>query len=159
MEERAERLEWAVYDDDVATVRKLLAAGALANAVDEFGTPLVTLAVSRCSGGALRALVEYGGRLDIASYERRPLLHNVISGQDLPEMLPLLLELGADARSVDSHGWTALHVAAAYGYAGSARLLLKAGADPTARTSNGLTPADMAMTNGHHNLAEVLSVP
>jgi ankyrin repeat protein len=85
-------------------------------------------------------------------------LHGVIIGRDLPAMLPLLLELGADVRAVDFHGWTALHVAAAYGYARSARLLLDAGVDPEARTPNGLTPADMAMTNGHHDLSETLGV-
>jgi cytohesin len=68
----------------------------------------------------------------------------------------VLLELGADVREVDSHGWTVLHVAAAYGYVRSARLLLDAGADPAARTPNGLTPADMALTNGHYELSVIL---
>jgi ankyrin repeat protein len=74
-------------------------------------------------------------------------------------MLPVLLELGADVqRPLNSHGWTALHVAAAYGYVRSARFLLDAGADPAARTSDGLTPAEMATANGHHDLVEILDV-
>jgi uncharacterized protein len=56
-------------------------------------------------------------------------------------------------------GWTALHVAATYGYIRSVRLLLDAGADPAARTPDGLTPAQMAAANGHHELVEILGAP
>jgi ankyrin repeat protein len=73
--------------------------------------------------------------------EGRPPLHGVVAGGDLPRMLPVLVEWGADVRAVDSHGWTVLHVAGAYGYVGSTRLLLDAGADLAARTPGGLTPA------------------
>jgi ankyrin repeat protein len=154
--EVGERLEWAVYDDDVTTVRELLAAAADANAVNEDGVRLVELALSRCSAGSLRALVEAGGSLEVADERGRPPLHGVVAGADLPPMLSVLLELGADVRSVDLRGWTVLHVAGAYGYVGSARLLLDAGADTAARTPNGLTPADMAMTNGHYELSVIL---
>ena len=71
----------------------------------------------------------------------------------------VLLELGAEVQQpLNSHGWTAVHVAVAYGYVRSARLLLDAGADPAARTSDGFTPAEMAMANGHHDLVEILGV-
>ncbi|MBC6464475.1 ankyrin repeat domain-containing protein [Actinomadura alba] len=154
MDEVAEVLGWAVYDDDADTVRRLLAGGADPNGVDDDDIPFMETAVSRCSSGALRVLVEYGGRLDGTTGGRRPLLYCLVAGGDLRTMLPVLVELGADVRQpLNSHGWTALHFAAAYGDMRSARLLLDAGADPAARTLNGLTPADMAMGNGHHDVA------
>lgn len=157
MDEVAEQLGHAVYHDDAGTVRRLLAAGADPNGVDEIDIPFMDTAVWRGSRGALRVLVEYGGRLDGGVSGRSPLLHGVVAGCDLPEMLPVLLKLGADVRQpLNSHGWTALHIAAAYGYARSARFLLDAGADPAARAIDGLTPADMATANGHYDLVEIL---
>jgi cytohesin len=148
-----------VYHDDAVTVRRLLAAGADPNEVDEIDLPFMETAVWRGSSGALRVLVEYGGRLDGAANGGSPLLYNVVAGCDLPAMLPVLLELGADVQQpLNSHDWTALHVAAAHGYVRSARSLLDAGADPAARTSDGLTPADMATANGHHDLVKILDV-
>ena len=159
MEEVAEQLGHAVYHDDAITVRRLLAAGADPNGVDEIDIPFMDTAVWRCSSGALRALVEYGGRLDGAANGGSPLLYNLVAGCDLPAMLPVLLELGADVQQpLNSHDWTALHVAAAYGYVRSARFLLDAGADPAARTSDGLRPAEMAAANGHHDLVEILDI-
>jgi ankyrin repeat protein len=48
-----------------------------------------------------------------------------------PEMVALLLELGADPRATDGSGATPLHFAAGHGHADVVRLLLAAGADPT----------------------------
>ncbi|MDN3351238.1 ankyrin repeat domain-containing protein [Actinomadura sp. DC4] len=159
VEEVAEQLGHAVYHNDVVTVRRLLAAGTDPNGVDEFDIPFMDTAVTRGSVDALRVLVAYGGRLDGAASGGSPLLYHVVAGCDLPAMLPVFLELGAEVQQpLNSHGWTALHVAAAYGYARSARLLLDTGADPAARTSDGLTPAEMARANGQHDLAEILGV-
>jgi ankyrin repeat protein len=159
VDEVAEQLGYAVYHDDVVTVRRLLAAGADPNGVDEIDIPFMDTAVARGSVGALRVLVEYKGRLDGTANGGSPLLYHVVVGCDLPAMLPVLVELGADVQKpLNSHDWTALHVAAAYGYIHSARLLLDAGADPAARTSDGLTPAELAMANGHHDLIKILNV-
>ncbi|WP_214108137.1 ankyrin repeat domain-containing protein [Acrocarpospora catenulata] len=147
-----ESLEWAVFDGDTAEVRAmLLGGGADPNAVNEDGTSLVKLAVSYCHHGVLRVLVEFGATLDVPS-----LLHNLVSGRDLPDMLPVLLELGADANARDSAGWMPLHFASAYGYEGSARVLLDAGAEINATTSGGLTAAEIARRNGHDALASLL---
>ena len=48
-----------------------------------------------------------------------------------PEMVALLLELGADPTATDGSGATPLHFAAGHGHADVVRLLLAAGADPT----------------------------
>jgi ankyrin repeat protein len=50
-----------------------------------------------------------------------------------PEIVVLLLELGADPKATDGSGATPLHFAAGHGHADVVRLLLAAGADPTIR--------------------------
>ncbi|HMJ17730.1 MAG TPA: ankyrin repeat domain-containing protein, partial [Gemmatimonadaceae bacterium] len=52
-----------------------------------------------------------------------------------PEMVTLLIELGADPLATDGSGVTPLHVAARHGHADVVRLLLAAGADPSIRDS------------------------
>ncbi|GAA1007667.1 hypothetical protein GCM10009556_019550 [Acrocarpospora pleiomorpha] len=146
-----ESLGWAVFDGDTAGVRAILLDGADPNAVDEDGTPLVELAVHYRRTDVLRVLVEFGANLDVPS-----LLHNLVAGQDLPDMLPVLLELGADANARDSTGWMPLHFVSAYGYQGSARVLLNAGAEINAITSEGLTAAEIAQRNGHGALVTLL---
>ncbi|WP_170990962.1 ankyrin repeat domain-containing protein [Herbidospora galbida] len=145
-----ESLGWAVFDGDTAGLRGMLLSGADPNVVDD-GTPLVELAVRFGRIGVLRVLVEFGGTLDVPS-----LLHNVVAGRELPDMLLVLLELGADVNARDSAGWMPLHFASAYGYEGSARALLDAGADITAITREGLTAAEIAQRNGHGTLASLL---
>jgi len=57
------------------------------------------------------------------------------SRMNRPEMVTLLIELGADPLATDRSGVTPLHVAARHGHADVVRLLLAAGADPSIRDS------------------------
>ena len=52
-----------------------------------------------------------------------------------PEMVSLLLELGASPSATDGSGVTPLHLAAGHGHADVVRLLLAAGADPSIHDS------------------------
>nr|WP_245674824.1 hypothetical protein [Herbidospora cretacea] len=89
-----ESLGWVVFDGDTAGLRAMLLSGADPNVVDD-GTPLVELAVRFGRIGVLRILAEFGATLDVPS-----LLHNVVAGRELPDMLLVLLELGADVTPV-----------------------------------------------------------
>jgi cytohesin len=137
-------------------VRALLEAGADPNLVTDLGEPILADPVRRQDEGAVRLLVEFGGRLEALDNERGSALHRVISFRDRPPLAAVLIDLNVPVNQADRHGWTPLHLAAAYGYLGSVGLLLDRGADMTARTLHGLTPADIAAQNGFSHVAEVL---
>jgi ankyrin repeat protein len=77
-----------------------------------------------------------------------------------PEMVTLLLELGADPKATDASGVTALHFAARHGHADVLRLLLAAGADPTIRDSEHDSDAiGWAEFFRHPEIVEILRNP
>lgn len=152
-------LEQAVLSGHEEIVRTLLVAGADPNLVTDLDEPILADALRRQDEGMVRVLVEFGASLAALDDEYGSVLHHEIASRDLPSFAGVLLDLHVPVNQADRNGWTPLHLAAAYGYEGSVRLLLDRGADVTVRTLHGLTPADLAANNGHSRLAVVLSDP
>ncbi|MGF1448161.1 MAG: ankyrin repeat domain-containing protein [Opitutales bacterium] len=74
----------------------------------------------------------------------------------LPEGLPVaraLVEAGADMNLVCEHGWTPLHIAAAWGHLEVVQYLVERGADPTPPDINGQTPQQLAQAQGREEVA------
>ena len=67
-----------------------------------------------------------------------------------------LLAGGSHANARDNSGNTALHYAAAFGYAEMAQILVDAGADVDAPGRIGNTPLHLASQEGHSNIAAIL---
>jgi ankyrin repeat protein len=68
----------------------------------------------------------------------------------------LLLERGADMKSLDSFGRTPLHLASCCGYAKVVSLLIDRGADLDAEESKKGTPLHLALRSGHKDTVQLL---
>lgn len=73
-----------------------------------------------------------------------------------PRLLQRLIAHGADLDARDSHGMSALHVAAALAREEELKLLVAAGAAPDRRAADGQTPLGVALATGRRDLADWL---
>jgi ankyrin repeat protein len=128
-------LHWAAFNDDLASARLLLTAGAKAEAVTRVGaiTPLL-MASRNGSAGLVAALVNAGADVNRANAEgTTPLMQAAASGS--VETVRLLLDRGAvvDAKDI-AHAQTPLMYAASLNRAAVVKLLLARGADSSLTT-------------------------
>ena len=72
------------------------------------------------------------------------------------DVVPILLDAGADVNARQHGGWTALHAAAANGDGALVELLLSRGADAAIANDAGVTAAAIARDRGHGAIAELL---
>lgn len=104
-------LEYAIYHSPIAFIRTLLDLGADPNPTDHIGFPplIAALSCSRSQQGS----------------PARP---------DVPEIITMLLEFGADPNGRGINDYTPLHMAVAERNVRAVKILLDAGADPGLRT-------------------------
>lgn len=127
-------LHWAIYNDDVELVARLLKAGADPNVANDYGsTPLGEAAVVAHTA-VIKALLDAGADANgIGKDGETPLM--VVARSSNVEAARLLLEGGADVNAKEA--WreqTALIWAAAQKQPAMIRLLLEHGAEPNARS-------------------------
>ena len=72
-----------------------------------------------------------------------------------PELLPVLIEAGANVDAQDSKGATALLYASIHGHIDSARILIEAGADVNVRMGR-TTALGFALEHEHADLVRLL---
>jgi len=72
------------------------------------------------------------------------------------DLVPMLVEKGANPKKADADGVTPLHEAAQAGHADVVKALLDRGADPKARDALGKTPLDYAKEWGRDDVVALL---
>ncbi len=88
--------------------------------------------------------------------EKVKVLLAATAGRDHVGIVEILLRKGASIDLTNSHGRTALSIAAREGSTNSVRLLLDKGANRQPRDQNGLNASDYASRNGHTGIVEML---
>jgi ankyrin repeat protein len=129
-------LHWAVYRDDAAAVRSLIASGADVKATTRIGaiTPL-SLACTNGDAAVIELLLKAGADVKAANTDGATALMLAAASGSV-DAVKVLLNHGADVNAKESaHGQTALMFAAAKNRAGVIELLLKRGADATVTTT------------------------
>jgi uncharacterized protein len=128
-------LHWAVYRDDAAMVRTLIASGADVKATTRVGdiTPL-SLACTTGDSSVIEVLLKAGADVNAATADgATPLMLAAASGS--ADAAKLLLDHGANVNAKEgAHGQTALMFAAAKNRTAAIEVLLKSGADASAST-------------------------
>jgi hypothetical protein len=142
-------------DEDVATIRLLLARGANREGRDESGQTALAHAASAGKPELIRVLLDAGALIEAEDEQgRTPLM--LAAEECRPESVRVLLQRGADVHARTRSGETALMAAAKGGSKSAVQHLLAAGAEVTARAENGSTALLMAAMQGYQDIVELL---
>ena len=125
-------LQWAVYNGDVAEVRRLLKAGADVTVANNYGATPMTLAAEVANTDMLKLLLEVGANADSPNPEGQTALMAVARTGNVAAA-QLLLDHGATVDAKEKWGGqTALMWASARRHPEMMRLLISKGADVNA---------------------------
>lgn len=126
-------LHWAVYHQDVALVKRLLAAGAKVSVVNDFGSSPMQEAAITGNATVIRMLLDAGANVESANAEGQTALMAVARTGNV-EAAKMLLVAGADVNATEKFGdQSSLMWAAAQSQPAMIRLLLEYGAKVNAR--------------------------
>ena len=139
----------AVWEEDEAAVRNLLASGADINALDKnVDTTALAAAVSNGKAELVRLLVYAGADPNVRNSSRQTALMN-LDDDATAEIVNLLVTAGAKVNVRDEEGNSALHTAAAESGSEVVRALVEAGARVDARNKEWKTPLMAAAESGN----------
>lgn len=146
-------LHFAVARGDSKKARELLDTGLPVDLLAPDGSAPLHWALRRKGAEVIDLLLEHGSSIDVRSDEGATPLMTAI--QTSEEMVPILLDRGADPNATDDRGFTALHRAAELGKVQIVESLLDRGAFPRPE-AQGHTPQSLAATRGHEAIANLL---
>jgi ankyrin repeat protein len=128
-------LHWAVYNDNVALVQRLIAAGADVNAVNRYGASVMSEAATVANAAVIGQLLDAGADVESRGADGQTALM-IVARTNRTDAAVALLERGADVNARESwRGQTALMWAAAQRQPAMVRILIEHGADVDARST------------------------
>lgn len=134
MVDHSSALLWAVHNDDVDLVARLIRAGAQVTAANDYGATPMTEAATRADARVLALLLAAGASANAANPEGETALMSVARTDHVDAALALLAH-GAQVNAREGwRGQTALMWAAAQSQPTMVRLLIRHGADVNARS-------------------------
>ena len=127
------KLQWAVYNSDVAEVTRLIKAGADVKIANSYGATAMSLAANTGNAEIIKLLLNAGADVESANAEAQTALMEVARTGNV-EAAKLLLKAGANVNARENWGQqTALMWAAAQRQPQMIKVLLQHGADVNAR--------------------------
>ena len=109
-------LHYAVIENDVPEIRRLLAVGVVPGAADKAGWTPLHFAAQECFAEAARLLIQYGASVDAQdNHGNTPLAKAVFYSQGRGELIRLLRESGADFQLENKHGVSPVKLARTIG--------------------------------------------
>jgi ankyrin repeat protein len=147
-------LHWAVYHEEVDTAKRLLAAGARAQAENRYGVTPLSLACTNGNAALVDLLLAAGANPNAPlPGGETPLMTASRTGNIGP--VKALLAHGAEVNAKLPSGQTALMWAAADGNTEVVETLLAAGAEFQTPLSAGFTPLLFAVREGHADIVRL----
>ncbi len=138
----------AMYNPVVRVTQALIKCGASPERCDSFGQNAINYAARHNSNAAVLGSLLNGRDVNVKSASGETPLMNAAQNKNL-RIVSFLLSRGADLRSCDGEGRSALHFAAASNSNEKVVAeLLDAGADVNCRTNSGMTPLMQAARTG-----------
>jgi hypothetical protein len=141
--------------DDVAEVRRLVAAGANVEQRDAHGVTPLQLAAGYGQADVVTALVQLGADKEIKNAFGETPLHQAAAKGHV-EVVRALMEAGAHVGAQMPDGATPLHIAAERGHVEVVTALIELGANIGALDGSRETPLQASIRNGQHQVAQVL---
>lgn len=133
-----------VAQEDMEICEDFLEAGMDTNSRDSAGTPMLCIAARSGKKEAIEWLVKNGAEIDAISKDRGYSAVMDAVWKMNPEIVELLIKLGANLNFVSNDGQTALIVATGSSNMQICEMLVKNGADPCVKDHMGMSALDYA---------------
>lgn len=143
----------AVRDENVESVKSLIAKGANVNAKSSGGNTPLHCAAEYMAIECLGALLSNGADVNARNDKGKT---PFMGASNTPKTIGILLDAGADLNVRDNDGRTALMNAAAGGEVTKIKMLLQRNADVSLRSPAGKTALDIAIQTKHETIAALL---
>ena len=144
--------------NDLAGMRRLLAAGAHLQYRDWRDYTALHWAAYRGHLAAVRLLLEHGADLTARTGPGSYTALDLAAMQGRTETVQVLIAAGSDVTAADCNGLTALHWAARHGHSAGVSVLLAGGADPCAQNRYGDTALHWAISRGEYDAVPLLLI-